>query len=60
MTEMEKLLDSLREMTDEAKKQILNNKETWTKIGQKDLQGAGFESEEELRDFILNNPYSNL
>lgn len=60
MTEMEKLLASLREMTDEAKKQILNNKEIWSKIGHKDLQGAGFESEEELKEFILNNPYSNL
>lgn len=60
MSEMQKLLQSLREMVSESKANVLNNRETWSKIGNREIEELGFESEEELKEFILNNPYSNV
>lgn len=60
MSEIDKLLNELRNLQSEARARILNNKDTWSKIRQKDLQALGFTSEEELKQWILNNPYSNM
>jgi hypothetical protein len=57
--EMEELLSALRGMKDERNK-VSNSKETWEKIGNKDWQGAGFISEEEMLAFIDANPYGNM
>jgi hypothetical protein len=61
MSEIEKLLSELRNMkSTEQKKHIENNKETWSRIGSKDLTAAGFESESELNAWLEQNDYSNL
>lgn len=60
MSEIENLLNELRGMNSQAKNTLLNNKDTWKKIAAKDLEALGFESEEELKEFILANPYSNI
>lgn len=60
-SEIDKLLNELKNMKEEDKvAHILNNKDTWNKIGQNDLAALGFETEEELKQWILNNPYSNI
>ena len=41
-------------------RKIENNKTIWSYIGKGDWSGAGFSSEEEMKDFILSNGYSNL
>lgn len=62
MGEVEKLLQELKNMksTVEQKKHIENNRQTWSAIGAKDLQAAGFESQAELEAFLENNDYSNI
>jgi len=47
-------------MKAEARAHLLNNKDTWSKIGNKDLSGLGFNSVDELQAWILENPYSNI
>lgn len=60
-TELELLLEELRSMKSEQRKShVANTKATWSAIGSKDLQAAGFESQEELEAFLENNEYSNL
>jgi hypothetical protein len=59
MSEIEKLLLELQNMKKEGKN-IPNNSTTWAKLGAKDWQGAGFDSEEEAKQWILDNPYANL
>ena len=59
MDEIDKLLKELREI-EENKKQILNTRETWEKIGKRDFIGAGFENEEEVIKWIEENDYVNL
>lgn len=59
MSELEKLLIELKNMK-LTKKQIPNNAETWSYIARKDWKGAGFNSEEEMKQFILDNPYANM
>lgn len=59
MNEIEQLLQELRAMKNEGKN-IPNNKDTWSKISQRDLEGLGFSSEEEMKQWILENPYSNI
>lgn len=59
--EIEVLLQELRSMkSEQRRKHIQNNRETWSKIGAKDLQAAGFESESELNSWLEENDYSNL
>lgn len=60
MSEIEKLLSALVNMIDEEARKIENNKTIWSYIGKGDWSGAGFSSEEEMKDFILSNGYSNL
>ena len=61
MNELEKLLAELKSMSSVDKgKHVENNKETWNKISQGDLEALGFESEEEMKSWILANPYSNI
>lgn len=60
-TELELLLEELRSMKSEQRKShVANTKATWSAIGSKDLQAAGFESQAELEAFLENNEYSNL
>lgn len=61
MTEIEKLLNELRNMkSEERAKYIANNKQTWSCIGSKDLEGAGFDSESELTAWLDQNDYKNI
>ena len=57
--EIEKLLLELRNLKNN-KKNIQNNGNTWAYIRVKDWTGAGFESEEEAKVWISENPYSNI
>ena len=59
MNEIDKLFEDLKNMQ-ETGKVIANNATTWSYIGQGDWEGAGFKSEEEMKQFILDNPYCNL
>jgi len=60
INEIDKLLQELRNMKSAAKKVVLNNADTWRCIANKDWAGAGFSDEEEAKQFILDNPYSNI
>lgn len=60
MSEIDNLLNELRNMKSEARAQALNNRETWSKIKQKDWASLGLNSEEEVKAWIENNPYSNI
>lgn len=59
MSEIEILLQELKKMKSE-KKFIPNNKSTWGYIAQKDWTSAGFDDENEAKEWIENNPYSSL
>jgi len=60
MTEIEKLLSELREMKATGKPSPGNNKNTWSSIGGKNWEEAGFSSEEEAKAWVENNEYANL
>lgn len=61
MSEIENLLNELKNMKDSDRAQyMLNNRDTWSKIAHKDLASLGLTTEEELKEWIANNPYSNL
>lgn len=61
MSEIEKLLNELRGMKSNiGNKNPSNDRDTWTKIANKDLASLGFDTEEELKEWIANNPYANL
>ena len=61
MSEFEKLMNELKNMKSEHRaKHIENSKETWSMIAKHDLAGLGFESMEQLKEWILSNPYSNI
>ena len=61
MSEIDKLLNELRNMKSyQHSKHIENNAEIWSKIARKDLEGLGFDNEEELKSWILENPYCNI
>ena len=61
MSELEKLLKELQGIKSSGKIQPQNSKELWNKIGSgENFADMGFESQEELNEFILNNPYSNI
>lgn len=59
MSEIENLLKELQNMQS-AGKNIPNNSTTWSYIGQKDWQGAGFASESEMSEWLNDNPYANI
>lgn len=60
MSEIEKLLEELRGMKSEGKQSPQNNANTWSKIANKDWEGAGFANEEEAKAWVSENPYANL
>lgn len=60
MSEIDNLLNELRKMKSDGGSKIQNSKEIWSFIGQGDWSGAGFSSEEEMKSFVLANPYGNL
>jgi hypothetical protein len=61
MSEIEKLLMELRGMKEEVtSKNIPNTRATWIAIGREDLEELQFETIEEMKQWIENNPYSNL
>jgi len=59
MSDLEKLFNELKNLKS-SKSSIENSKDTWKLIGNRDFSGAGFNSEEEVKQWILDNPYSNL
>ena len=55
------LLSKLRDTVHEHKVELENSKDTWRKIGGgAKFAELGLSSEEELRKWILQNPYSSL
>ncbi len=59
--EIDKLLNELKNMKSETKNSPQNSKELWNKIGSgESWEDMGFESEDEMKQFILSNPYSNI
>lgn len=61
MSELDKLINELRNMKDDDRASfIANNKDTWSKIGSKEWADLGITSESELQAFIQANPYSNI
>ena len=59
MSEIDKLLNELRAIQSTGKN-IPNTKEIWSLIGEGKWKDAGFESIEEMQQFINDNPYLNL
>lgn len=59
MNEINKLLQELKSMKNDSEKRkyIENNKDTWSKLGNKEWQELGFTSEEEVKSWIEQNPY---
>jgi hypothetical protein len=57
--EIEKLLQELRAIQSTGKN-IPNTKEIWSLIREGKWKDAGFDSIEEMQNFIADNPYSNL
>ena len=45
---------------EERKAHLANNVDTWSKIGRHELAELGFSTEEELKEWILSNPYANI
>jgi len=61
MNEIDKLLNELKNMKSENRSNhIENNKEAWSKIAKQDLEALGFSNTEQMKEWILSNPYSNL
>lgn len=59
MLEIDKLLHELRNMKNE-QKTVLNTKEVWKAIGNRDWETAGFANEEEALAWLEQNNYSNI
>lgn len=59
MSEVDNLLRELQNMKAEARTTVLNNRDTWSKIRNKDLSSLGFTSEDELKAWLLENPYES-
>lgn len=60
-SEIDNLLNELRNSKEsENGSGLLNNRDTWNKIGAGDFKALGFDNEEQLQQWILENPYSNL
>jgi len=60
MSEIDNLLNELRKMKAEDRNKVLNTLDTWKKIGEKDFSGLGFNSVEEIQQWISENPYVNM
>lgn len=59
--ELDSLLQALININEkERTNKIENSKETWSLIGEGRWADAGFKSEEELKQFLADNPYSNI
>ena len=59
MNEIDRLLKELQNMKAAERAAVLNNRDTWSKIGNKDLASLGFNSEDELKAWLLENPYES-
>jgi hypothetical protein len=58
MSEIEKLLNELRNMKEEPKK-VFDPREIWDGIAQKkNYKELGFKTEDELKQFLNDNPYN--
>lgn len=57
--EIDDFLNELRNLK-QTKKTITNSRDVWAAIGQQDWSSAGFDNEEEAKQWIEENPYSNL
>jgi len=61
MSEIDNLLNELRNSKEEQNGAgLLNNRDTWNKIGSGDFKALVFNTEEELQQWIVDNPYSNI
>jgi len=61
MSEIENLLNELKNMREKANQSPTNSMDFWRRINNKDsFQDLGFTSEEELKAWILANPYANI
>lgn len=59
MSEIDELLSQLRQLKNESN-EILNTRDIWEKIGNKDWVGAGFADEAEALEWLEKNAYENL
>jgi hypothetical protein len=59
-TELELLMEELRNMKSESRFNVANNRSTWEAIGNKDWESLGFKSIEEMQNWVKNNSYSNI
>jgi len=60
-SEIDNLLNELRGMKEADKASgLVNNKDTWNKIADGNFKALGFNTEEELKQWIIENPYSNI
>mgnify|MGYP003609665219 CR=1 FL=1 len=60
MTNIDKLLQDLKDLQNNEKNTVPNNPDTWRKIGEKDWVGAGFIDEADALAWIEKNAYSNI
>lgn len=60
MSEIDNLLNELRNMKKQSPVGVVNCKDTWKKIQKGEFASLGFNSEAEMKSWILDNPYSNL
>jgi len=60
MTNIDKLLQDLKDLQNNEKNTVPNNADTWSKIANKDWTGAGFIDEADALKWIENNAYSNI
>ena len=61
MSEIQKLLNELKNMKGEDRaNHIANTRDVWSKIGAKNLESAGFESEADLVSWLEQNEFSNI
>jgi len=60
MSELDNLLKELQGLKAEATSKIENNKETWSLISKGNWEDLGFKSQEEMKQWIENNPYHNM
>jgi hypothetical protein len=59
--ELDSLLQALININEKERlNKVQNSKETWSLIGAGRWADAGFTSEEELKQFLADNPYSNI
>lgn len=55
------LLQKLQDLSVKSNPSLENSRDTWSKIGSgESFSDLGFDSEEDLKEWIANNPYANI